>query len=148
MPPRNDALAAVNAIHTEAADRDRAPDRRREQAAKLLKDARKEAQSTRAAARADAQAEAREIVVEAYAVAREVQQQGTTVSRNLRELSASLRNNAERLLRDVRLTHGSMTARLDQVAAGEGPRDTPSRSRPYGEADSDSLEVPELVPRG
>ena len=48
-------------------------------------------------------------------VAHDILSDGTEVSRNLRELSVSLRNNAERLLGDVRLTHGAMTARLDQV---------------------------------
>ena len=51
-------------------------------------------------------------------VARDVLGEGTEMSRNLRELSASLRNNAERLLRDVRLAHGGMTARLDQASPG------------------------------
>ena len=51
-------------------------------------------------------------------VAREVLGEGTEMARNLRDLSASLRNNAERLLRDVRLAHGGMTARLDQASPG------------------------------
>ena len=74
------------------------------------------------------------------------------MTRNLRDLSVSLRNNAERLLRDVRLTHGSMTARLDQADAGGArerrePRidpDAPSSGARLG----DDLEVPEFMPRG
>jgi len=91
--------------------------------------------------RAAAHAEAREIVGEAHAVAREVVREGTEVSRNLRELSSSLRNNSERLLRDVRLAHGSMTARLDQVGPGSG---APRRRDEPG----DDLDVPEFIPRG
>ena len=70
--------------------------------------------------RAKAREDAREIVTEAHVAAREVLREGTELSRNLRELSVSLRNNAERLLGDVRLAHGGMTARLDQGGpAGE-----------------------------
>jgi len=108
--------------------------------------------------RALARAEAREIVSEAHLVAREVVRDGTQLSRNLRDLSSSLRNNAERLLRDVRLAHGSMTARLDQAE----PRGTATRAtRPAGSARApahawkrpghdpgDELEVPEFVPPG
>jgi hypothetical protein len=78
---------------------------------------------------------------------------GTEVSQNLRDLSASMRSNAERLLRDVRLTHGSMTARLDQAVAGaasESRRGNPlARSRRLADDDPDSdLDMPELMPRG
>jgi hypothetical protein len=80
---------------------------------------------------------------------------GDDVSRNLRDLSTSMRNNAERLLRDVRLTHGSMTARLDQAAPGGGPTGqthhnrslSPSRQHEHDEPDGD-LDVPEFMPRG
>jgi hypothetical protein len=65
-----------------------------------------------------------------------------------------MRNNAERLLRDVRLTHGSMTARLDQAApgatsAGASRRDgslSPPRRGAHDEPDGD-LDVPEFMPR-
>jgi hypothetical protein len=79
------------------------------------------------------------------------------VSRNLRDLSASLRSNAERLLRDVRLTHGSMTARLDQAEAGDAGGLEPAQGAAgrvrragldlRGDGD-DGLDVPEFVPRG
>jgi hypothetical protein len=67
----------------------------------------------------------------------------------------SLRNNAERLLRDVRLTHGSMTARLDQADAG-GTRERPRRTRGGlsqgerydAEGEGGDLDVPEFMPRG
>jgi hypothetical protein len=80
---------------------------------------------------------------------------GTEVSRNLRDLSASMRANAERLLRDVRLAHGSMTARLDQAApgaasSGETRRASGlphSRRAAHDEPDGD-LDVPEFMPRG
>ena len=80
---------------------------------------------------------------------------GSEVSRNLSDLSVSLRNNAERLLRDVRLTHGSMTARLDQAAPGgyhawrRGPeRKAPPRAPPGTRAGYPDLDVPEFIPRG
>ena len=74
----------------------------------------------------------------------------------------SLRNNAERLLRDVRLTHGGMTARLDQVTTGNAPAPTERRSAPAHDEDAqprerrrpsenghgDDLDVPEFIPRG
>ena len=94
-------------------------------------------------------AEAREITGEAHAVSHEVLQEGTEISRNMRELSVSLRNNAERLLRDVRLAHGGMTARLDQAApSGKQPegqgQDTKrkGRSEPGEDGPNDDLEVP------
>jgi len=91
----------------------------------------------------------------------------------MRELSNSLRTNAERLLRDVRLTHGAMTARLDQVTGGpqlstrartgadgetEGEREQaedarePTQRRRLGRRSSrsegdDELDVPEFIPR-
>ncbi len=75
---------------------------------------------------------------------------GTEVSRHLRELSVSLRNNAERLLRDVRLTHGAMTARLDQVGPdGERSESSVGRGRggQRGQSAGDDLDVPEFIPR-
>ena len=78
--------------------------------------------------------------------------QGTEMSRNLRELSVSLRHNAERLLRDVRLAHGGMTARLDQTTPGsheERGRASRARGRREdGEDGPDDLDVPEFMPRG
>jgi F0F1-type ATP synthase membrane subunit b/b' len=127
----------------------------REQGERQLTVQRAEAQEQANELRAEARAEAREIVGEAHEIAREVLHDGSEVSRNLSDLSVSLRNNAERLLRDVRLTHGSMTARLDQAASGgasagertrgEGlPR---SRRSTRDELDTE-LEVPEFIPRG
>ena len=97
--------------------------------------------------RAKAREDAREIVSESHVVAREVLREGTELSRNLRELSVSLRNNAERLLRDVRLAHGSMTARLDQ--AGPAARRagwTPARAGARRRRPGDDLDVPEFIP--
>ena len=88
---------------------------RREELIRLDEQAKEQAR----AGRTHAREEARQIVTDAHAVSNEVLAEGTEISRNLRELAASLRNNAERLLRDVRLTHGAMTAQLDQVAPSE-----------------------------
>ncbi|HXP99062.1 MAG TPA: hypothetical protein VN845_03240, partial [Solirubrobacteraceae bacterium] len=120
---------------------------------------RAEAQEQANEMRAKAQADAREIVSEARTTAHEVLRDGSEVSQNLSDLSTSLRNNAERLLRDVRLTHGSMTARLDQAAPGGTPAGTSAAERRRGEAlprarrstshDPDTdLDVPEFIPRG
>ena len=98
--------------------------------------------------------EAREITSEAHVVAHDILSDGTEISRNLRELSASLRNNAERLIRDVRLTHGGMTARLDQVTTGterdqdETPQARRRRIQSAPGGPNDDLDVPEFIPRG
>ena len=108
--------------------------------------------------KAKAREEAREITSNAHIVARDILGEGTEISRNLRELSASLRNNAERLIRDVRLTHGGMTARLDQLTNGADPdlgditqtrtRRRISDSRASNGSADDDLDVPEFIPRG
>ena len=119
------AQAAAGAGRGAARRRTGSPREAREQTERLLaaggedlsqlrSSAEEQAQEVRAKARADA----REIVSEAHVVAREVLREGTELSRNLRELSVSLHNNAERLIRDVRLAHGGMTARLDQAGPG------------------------------
>ena len=64
--------------------------------------------------------------------------EGTELSRNLRELSVSLRNNAERMLRDVRLAHGGLTARLDQAGPGASARGS--------DEPGEDLDVPEFIP--
>ena len=90
----------------------------------------------------EARAEARQLVAEASGSAREVLRDGTELSGNLRELSDSLRTNAELLLRDVRLAHAEMTARLDQVQpAGSVPGAPEPRT-----VEVDELEVPEFHP--
>ena len=122
------------------AEADRILAEAREQAARLLADGREQAERVLASGgedleklradsqaqaqeiRANARSDAREIVGEAHVVAREVLREGNELSRNLRELSVSLRNNAERILSDVRLAHGGMTARLDQAGPGAGTR--------------------------
>ena len=96
--------------------------------------------------RAKAREDAREIVGESHVVAREVLREGTELSRNLRELSVSLRNNAERLLRDVRLAHGGLTARLDQASPGGGVRDGAARRASDADEPDDDLDVPEFIP--
>ena len=102
-----------------------------EQGDRVVREAQARADEVRDAARRDA----REIVAEASAVAREVLRDGTELSGHLRELSESLRANAELLLRDVRLAHAEMTARLDQVVPDA--RDT---------ALTTDLDVPEFHP--
>ena len=123
--------------------------------ARMTAEAEAQAKQVRSRARRDAQ----EIVSDAHGVAQEVLRDGSVISRNLRELSSSLRNNAERLLRDVKLTHGSMTARLDQVEVEErGQTHRGARARPpelVGERPQDAssqggdpdLDVPEFMPR-
>ena len=101
-----------------------------EQADKLLTEARQQAQELTE----DARRQAREVTNEAGAASREVLRDGTELSGHLRELSASLRTNAELLLRDIRLAHAEMTARLDQGA----PADTTPGA--------DDLDVPEFHP--
>ena len=87
----------------------------------------------------EARAEARQLVAEASGSTREVLRDGTELSGNLRELSDSLRTNAELLLRDVRLAHAEMTARLDQVS--------PAADRPAPRTvEVDELDVPEFHP--
>jgi cell division septum initiation protein DivIVA len=134
---------------------------RREELARLHTEAEEQAKEIRAQARV----EARDITSEAHAVAHDVLSEGTEVSRNLRELSVSLHNNAERLIRDVRLAHGGMTARLDQVGPGEPEKTAPGqepergakreastrqkgRRRRADDGPSDDLDVPEFMPRG
>jgi hypothetical protein len=79
-----------------------------------------------------------------------VLREGSELSRNLRELSASMRANAERILRDVRLAHGGMTARLDQAAPAGGAREPrgarDQRARRGEDGPDEDLDVPEFVP--
>ncbi len=87
-------------------------------------------------------------------MAHDVLEEGTEISRNMRDLSQSLRNNAERLLRDVRLAHGGMTAALDQVApSAKSAPGAPRRKGRVGssreeDGPSEDLDVPEFIPRG
>ena len=81
---------------------------------------------------------------EARQVAREVLDDGAELSTDLRDLSTSLRTNAERLLRDIKLAHAAMTARLDQATPGPALESDPRPRRPPG--DGDSLDVPEFMP--
>ena len=104
------------------------------EALEILANAQVEADKITSAARD----EARAIVAEASGSAREVLRDGTELSGNLRELSDSLRTNAELLLRDVRLAHAEMTARLDQ---GAGPATTGAPPPPGLD-----LDVPEFHP--
>ena len=88
----------------------------------------------------EAKVEARRIVAEANDVSRDVLRDGTEISGNLRDLSTSLRSNAELLLRDIRLAHAELTARLDQAAPPElrpSRRDDPATGE---------LDVPEFHP--
>ena len=89
----------------------------------------------------DARRQAREIVDEAHGISRGVLRDGTEISNNLRDLSTSLRSNAELLLRDIRLAHAEMTARLDQAAPADARRGTRMSDDPL-----DDLDVPEFHP--
>jgi cell division septum initiation protein DivIVA len=106
-----------------------------EQADRIVREAQARADELRDAARRDA----REIVGEASAGARDVLRDGTELSGHLRELSDSLRANAELLLRDVRMAHAEMNARLDQVAPDAGHAERPP-------ALAGDLDVPEFHP--
>ena len=105
------------------------------EALEVLSAAQDEVERLRESAREDA----RDIIAEARGVAREVLRDGTELSGNLRELSDSLRANAELLLRDVRMAHAQMNARLDQAAPDTPPADRPS-------ALAAELDVPEFHP--
>lgn len=106
-----------------------------EHADRIVGEAGRQADELREAARRDAG----EIVSQASASARDVLDDGTQLSGHLRELSDSLRSNAELLLRDIRLAHAEMTARLDQA---EVPTARSSRRR----SQLDELDVPEFHP--
>jgi hypothetical protein len=86
--------------------------------------------------------EARTTTSEARAAAREVLEDGSELSGDLRDLSTSLRANAERLLRDIKLAHAAMTARLDQVSPGAAIESDPRPRRASG----GDLDVPEFIP--
>ncbi len=103
-----EAVNTVDSIHAEAHATLR-------EAKATLAQARLDAEKLTKEATLRARDEAREIVRAAHVATREVLDDGSELSDHLRELSTSLRNNAERLLRDIRLAHGSMTARLDQA---------------------------------
>ena len=105
-----------------------------EAADKVVREAQARADEIRDAARKDS----REIVAEASSAAREVVRDGGELSGHLRELSDSLRSNAELLLRDVRLAHAEMTARLDQVV--------PDADRSPATSLATDLDVPEFHP--
>jgi cell division septum initiation protein DivIVA len=87
---------------------------------------------------AEGRAKAREIVAEADRAARAVFDDGTALAGDVRDLSSSLRRNAEVLLRDIRLAHAQMTARLDQAV--------PDRERTTPGPAVDDLDVPEFHP--
>jgi hypothetical protein len=131
-----EAVNTVDSIHAEAHE--------------ALREAKEKAQETIVQARADA----REIVRAAHQATGEVLDDGSELADQLRELSGSLRSNAERLLRDIRLAHGSMTARLDQ-ATPEGARwragdPSPPARRRTRAADEDAavdFDVPDFIVR-
>ena len=106
-----------------------------EAADKVVREAQTRADEIRDAARNDA----RQIVGEASSSARDVLRDGTELSGHLRELSESLRANAELLLRDVKMAHGEMNARLDQVVPDAS---APDRAGPI----TTDLDVPEFHP--
>jgi hypothetical protein len=121
--------------------------------------ARDEAASVKAAAdvyaeevKRKAKTDARDIIAEAHDAARGVLRDGTQLSGHLEELSESLRRNAERLLNDVKLAHGRLTADLDQATPTGLPEPVKSRrvEEPPPERPTSStteLEVPEFLPR-
>jgi cell division septum initiation protein DivIVA len=146
-------LEAERRLRERIAEGDRAAANRIEaaeaEALEILANAQAEAEKIRETAEAtakeirdEARVEARQIVAEASGSAREVLRDGTELSGNLRELSDSLRTNAELLLRDVRLAHAEMTARLDQLE----PADSESARLVAAAQEIDELDVPEFHP--
>jgi len=149
-----EAVNAVDSIHAEAHAKLREANEALEQA---HRDAEQRAKETIERARNDA----RELVRAAELATGDVIDDGTELSDQLRELSNSLRSNAERLLRDIRLAHGSMTARLDQAspdreafsrsrgrsAADSGDAPAPARRRPRDDEAAVDFEVPDFVIR-
>ncbi len=148
-----EAVNAVDSIHAEAHEALR-------EAKATLAQARLDAEKAAKETVETARAQAREIVRAAHLATRDVMDDGSELSDQLRELSASLRTNAERLLRDIRLAHGSMTARLDQAlpegsaaprpsrAARERDDEPPARRRVGRSGDSGpavDFEVPDFI---
>jgi hypothetical protein len=91
-----------------------------------------------------AREEARATTSDARTAAREVLADGGELSTDLRDLSSSLRSNAERLLRDIKLVHASMTTRLDQASPGRAVESDPRPRR--SSAGGEELDVPEFMP--
>jgi hypothetical protein len=150
-----EAQRAVQEIHSAAGLVREEAERRKTQA---LQEAHQEAARIKAEADAyadevkrKAKIDARDVLAQAHDAARDVLRDGTELSGHLQELSESLRKNAERLLNDVRLAHGRLTADLDQATpAGLAP---PSGSRQPEQvpverprAGRAELEVPEFIP--
>jgi hypothetical protein len=151
-----EAQEAVRHIHERASlARDEAERRKID----AIQEARDEAASVKAAAdvyaedvKRKAKTDARDIIAEAHDAARGVLRDGTQLSGHLEELSESLRRNAERLLNDVKLAHGRLTADLDQATPTGLPEPVKSRrvEEPPPERPTSStteLEVPEFLPR-
>ena len=120
--------AAANRIQAAEAEALEVMAAAQEQADKILAEAHQQA----ADARDEARREAREIVGRGErGVARTSCATAPSCRGNLRDLSDSLRSNAELLLRDIRLAHAEMTARLDQGGApANGGRDVGRDRRP------------------
>jgi cell division septum initiation protein DivIVA len=116
-------------------------------ASRMATEAEEGAKEVRSAALDDARA----IIAEAHTAAREVLRDGTQLSGHLRELSDALRTNADRLLRDVKLAHATLTSRLDAADPGARPPG-PTASRGSGRSRAASrepvvdLDVPEFIP--
>ena len=112
-----EAVNAVDSIHAEAHEALR-------EAKATLAQARLDAEQTAKETAREARAQAREIVRAAHLATRDVMDDGGELSDAAARAVGSLRTNAERLMRDIRLAHGSMTARLDQALpeGGASPR--------------------------
>jgi len=78
--------------------------------------------------------------------ARDVLEDGRGLSTDLHDLSTSLRVNAQRMLRDIKLAHAAMSARIDQATPG-APLESDPRPRRRGGSDEADLDVPEFLPR-
>jgi hypothetical protein len=132
------------------AEADRAAAMRVQAADDEAMELRTEAAQYAQAARDKAAAQARELLAEARGVAREVLRDGEEITTNLSDLGDALRANAERLLRDIRLAHAELTARLDDAdpSRWEGAGAAPSLvAAPEPAERSPALDVPEFIPR-
>lgn len=135
------AQAAEKAAHdVETAARETA-ERARAEAARLKEDADRYEKIVRAGA----DAKARDLTRDARVVSRDVLTEGTEVSEQLRQLAGSLYRNADRLLRDVKLTHARLTSTLDRTVPPE--RGGSRRGSDGAGVGDDDLDVPEFITR-
>jgi hypothetical protein len=94
----------------------------------------------------NARAQARDLLADARSIADAARREGEQLTGHLGELSASLRANSERLMRDIRQTHETLSARLSSVDTGPAPRGSGRHAPRDRSAPADDLDVPEFIP--